>query len=430
MSTFCPIPWIFQAARNNGDLRVCCQANSSPNRGILRNSNNTPINAKDGRLQDARNNEMLKQMRRKMLNEAWPEECIRCKNEENSGLRSRRQYETKSWNFTKQNALNVTSADGTIDTENCPVIYYDLRFGNRCNMACRMCGPEDSDRWYHDYVKMNGKTYFHDSHGKVDLVEKSGRWMEKANSYNWYDSDKFWADLEANKSSIQHIYMAGGEPLLIKKHYEFLEKCVNQRISKNIVLEYNTNMTILPEKALELWKSFKQVRIGASIDGVGHFFEVQRYPSKWSDIYNNLKALDQTDSNIVAWLACTVTVYNIIHLPDFILWKLNQSGFKKINSSNHRPIFTHHMAHRPAHLNVKSLTEKQKNTVKAKFDNFRKAQKKLMDPHLYDAGLKILDGVERYMFSENLSDRNNQKMIEFSKSLDELRGQDSLSLLP
>ena len=33
-NTFCPIPWIFQAVRSNGDLRVCCQANVTKNKGV------------------------------------------------------------------------------------------------------------------------------------------------------------------------------------------------------------------------------------------------------------------------------------------------------------------------------------------------------------------------------------------------------------
>ena len=33
--TFCPIPWMFQAVRNNGDIRICCQTNISPNKGVV-----------------------------------------------------------------------------------------------------------------------------------------------------------------------------------------------------------------------------------------------------------------------------------------------------------------------------------------------------------------------------------------------------------
>ena len=61
--TFCPIPWNFQAVRNNGDIRLCCQANVTENQGVIRHSNGTPYNASRDSLQDARNADLLWQDR-------------------------------------------------------------------------------------------------------------------------------------------------------------------------------------------------------------------------------------------------------------------------------------------------------------------------------------------------------------------------------
>ena len=44
-NTFCPIPWVFQAVRNNGDIRICCQANVTENQGVVRHEDGTPYNA-------------------------------------------------------------------------------------------------------------------------------------------------------------------------------------------------------------------------------------------------------------------------------------------------------------------------------------------------------------------------------------------------
>ena len=44
-STFCPIPWIFQAVRNNGDVRICCQANVTKNQGVVRHTDGSSYNA-------------------------------------------------------------------------------------------------------------------------------------------------------------------------------------------------------------------------------------------------------------------------------------------------------------------------------------------------------------------------------------------------
>ena len=88
--TFCPIPWIFQAVRSNGDLRVCCQANISKGRGLLPKQDDKNFNAVSDNLTEARNNIVLKNMRLNMLQGVWSSDCTRFKREEQSGLKSRK----------------------------------------------------------------------------------------------------------------------------------------------------------------------------------------------------------------------------------------------------------------------------------------------------------------------------------------------------
>jgi len=125
--TYCPIPWIFQAVRNNGDIRVCCQANVTRNQGVVRHKNNSSYNAGKDNLSEARNATLMKNIRKNMLEGIWNEECNRCKTEEESGLNSRRNYELEQWNYNFNNALADTLQDGTLVNQ--PVVYYDLRFG-------------------------------------------------------------------------------------------------------------------------------------------------------------------------------------------------------------------------------------------------------------------------------------------------------------
>ena len=44
------------------------------------------------------------------------------------------------------------------------------------------------------------------------------------------------------------LYINGGEPTLIKAHWNYLRRLVESGRSKNIVLWYNINMTNLPMK--------------------------------------------------------------------------------------------------------------------------------------------------------------------------------------
>ena len=44
--TLCPVPWMSQSLRANGDIRVCCQAQHGPTGGILRDENGKEYNAR------------------------------------------------------------------------------------------------------------------------------------------------------------------------------------------------------------------------------------------------------------------------------------------------------------------------------------------------------------------------------------------------
>lgn len=366
---FCPLPWIFQAIRNNGDIRVCCQANASKSKGTYYKENGEPFNAKTDNLAASRNAALAKEIRLSMLANIPHEACIRCDNEDNSGIESRRKYETEEWKdeFTLDDAIEVTNLDGSIDVDAVPVRYYDLRFGNLCNLKCRMCGPTDSIAWYNDYVNLWHTPYFYDSHGKIPLIEKNNRWRENVDSYNWMQ-DSFWSQLEQNLQNITHIYFAGGEPMLIEKHLDVLKQCIELGIAKNITLEYNTNLTIIHPDAFNIWKHFKLIRIGVSLDAANDLNTYIRHPSKFADITQNLHNLDKAEGNFQIWLACTVQIYNIGYLPEFITWIIEQQ-FQRIGRTK-KPLLTTHLAHNPPHLNVQVLPQEGKDWVKNKFNTF------------------------------------------------------------
>ena len=420
--TFCPIPWIFQAARSNGDLRVCCQANVTQNKGVIRKHDGTAYNAGKDNLQEARNSELMKNIRKNMLNGIWNEECGRCKREEETGLNSRRSYEQVQWKFNVQDALQQTDQDGRIDTEKTPVVYYDLRFGNFCNLKCRMCGPSDSDSWYEDWIKLTGSNVFNDTSGDVTIEEVNGKLC--ASDFDWPNNEQFWHQLEKNVHNIAHVYFAGGEPLLIERHYDFLQRCIDNDVAKNITIEYNTNMSTLPPRVISLWTEFKSVRVGASVDGMEKVLEYQRHPAKWNKIYKNLKTLDTLPKNVQSWLALTVTVYNIFHIPDFMQWKLESSNFQNINRTRRRPIITHHVAHKPEHLNIRVLPKELKQIATQRFDNFVKwVENKKYPDHIVTSAKTISEGICNYMNSETYYDQWWNEFIEYTKKLDEIRNE-------
>ena len=426
--TFCPIPWNFQAVRSNGDLRVCCQANITKNKGVLRKLDGTTYNAANDDLIAARNSDLIKSMRKNMLDGVWSEECGRCKAEEESGLISRRSYEHDRWTLRADDVRALTRNDGEIDTDALPITYYDLRFGNLCNLACRMCGPQDSTGWYDDYYQLEGKDWFDDTHGREQMIKQNGKWTSP--SYSWHDSNIFWQQIESNSGHIQHVYMAGGEPLLIERHYEFLERCIDNGAAKNMLVEYNTNMTSISSRVLNLWQHFKQIQIGASIDGYGAVLEYQRHPAKWDKIWRNVQTIDLSP-NLAAWFAYTVTAYNVLHMPDFMRWKLESSGLTKFNNTVRRPIITHHVAHNPKHINIRVLPPEIKMLVKLRFEGFHNwVVSNQYPPHVVSSSLSIMNSVLDYMNADDYHSQYWEYFCTYTSRLDTIRKQNILDVVP
>ena len=428
-NTFCPIPWNFQAIRANGDVRVCCQANVTKNQGVIRKEDGSAYNAGRDDLTLARNAELMRIVRNNMLNGEWSEECGRCKSEEDNGLVSRRSYENQQWPMDLDKIRRLTASDGSINPEEFPVHYYDLRFGNFCNLKCRMCGPTDSNAWYDDWIELTGTSEFKDTSGIIQITKTDkGYYVPQ---FEWYNYEPFWSQLEKNMHNIEHVYFAGGEPMLIERHYDFLERCVDAGAAKNMIIEYNTNMSTLPTRVLNLWTKFKQVRIGASVDGMGRVLEYQRNPAKWDKTLYNLNKVDELPSNIISWLAFTVTAYNVLHMIDFMKWKLIDSGFKRINSSNRRPIITYHVAHHPKHLNIRVLPSEFKQTVVDRYSEFLTwIDANGFNDHVKRHAKEIVNGVISYMQSDNYHDKHWHEFVKYTNDLDRIRQENIKDIEP
>ena len=274
-------------------------------------------------------------------------------------------YEAELWehHYTYEDAVKDTAEDGTITK---PSVYFDIRFGNLCNLKCRSCGPTDSSEWYDDHVKLWGKTY-DETTGTVQLEKnKKGRYQPTVDIYNWHESESFWTQFEKLIPNIQHIHTVGGEPLLIDQQFTFLEKCVEMGHAHHISVEYNTNLTTIPARAWDLWKHFKVIKLGISIDGIEEVNDYVRFPSKWENIKKNLEKIDNSEGNFTVWWAATIMVYNIWTMPEMFRWKLNKN-FKRINAGKNQPIIVPHPLHRPHFLNVQMLPPEAKQAIKAHY---------------------------------------------------------------
>lgn len=418
--------------RNNGDYRVCCHSNLSGDKGTLKDDQDNILNASDCSIDKTRNTPLLKELRKSMIEGRDHSVCVRCLREENINILSRRERERESASsfFNDEFISEVTSRDGTIDVEKFSINALDIRFGNRCNLKCRMCGPTDSDSWYNSYVELWEENSFDDSHGKVSLVKnKYGDYKTLANDYDWVDDNHFWKNFEDNVSQLTYIHIVGGEPFLIQKHFQVLKRCIELGQAPKMTLEYNTNGTFIPKDAFDLWSHFKSVKIGISVDGLGRVNDYIRFPSRWAQIEDTLQKIKSSDvKGISCWLSCTVQALNILDIDNLLKWKL-KSRFHCINDEYFSKIISSHLLHSPRYLSVKVLPSEIKDKAKLKllnllewFDNeYHDDEVPSSVRDKYRHNLKrMVDGYIDFMYSEDLFSTHGELFLATLTRLDEI----------
>jgi hypothetical protein len=405
----------------------------------MRKEDGTPYNAGRDDWNEARNAKLLKEVRASMLKGEWHPECERCRQEEVNGIRSRREYERDDWSkwygnyIDYEKAKEITDEDGTLDVSKQDINFVDIRYGNFCNLKCRMCGPTDSHQWYDDFVKLHDTTSYKDTHDKIQLTKnEKGRWS--TNQYDWFQGNNmYWNNFEKYAVNAHKLYIVGGEPLIIDEHQESLERIVANSTAKNMRLEYNTNLTNLPNRLVELWENFQEVRLGVSIDGTGAVFNYQRTPAKFDAVYKNMLKLDQNEKiKLKAWFAFTVTTFNVFHFPEFMKWKLIESGLTKFNPlTEPRPIVSHHMCHSPKYYNVKVLPPELKQAVVAHYQEYIDwVNSTDFSDHVKKDFAKVLNGVIKFMNSEDYAQEWLGTFVKTTVKLDEIRNQNILDIVP
>ncbi len=425
-SSWCPLPWSHVSIKNDGTFRLCCHANIGPTRGTLFGADGAPLNAATSSWKDAVNSETMKEVRASMLIGQWHPACTRCSNEFKAGVVPRnifeRDLEYSSVDFVSTKQL--TNSDGSINPTHFPVKNIDMRFGNTCNLKCVMCSPRDSNQWYQDHVALTGETEYDEGHYSIKLYKtQTGEYRPQGDSYKWFDDTRVWDELTNASSTITKIYIAGGEPFLIKKHFQWLERCVELDIAKDITLEYSTNLTHIPDSAFGIWKKFKKVIFGISLDSIGEKNHLIRYPSDWSLILGNIRKLDGKLMNATMRVAISVQILNIFDLPEILNFWLTQS----ITTVPVR--ITLHPVHRPYFFNLSLLSESTKLDIKRNLDGYLE-KIKLIIPESENHHHRLLEVIKitrkysnfvmSYSNSANVSFHRN-KFIHTMDKLDELR---------
>ena len=305
--TYCPLPWQHLATHPHGGVTLCCISDHTGGLNRARNKDNF-LSLNDSSIEQHLNSDYYKEVRLQMLNNEKPKACLRCYEEEEKGLKSKRNHETTVFPQNSADwARELTSEDGSIPMD---LRFVELRLGNVCNVRCRTCNPASSSKWLEDYK---------DIVQKADFINKGYLGLDYPNDFKWPEDDSFYEDLYNSAPNLELLYINGGEPTLIKQHWTYLQKLVDSGRSKNIILWYNINMTNLPEEAIPLWKEFKEARVCPSIDDLEHRNKFIRFPTEWSDVEKNLNTIMNVPELTVR-ITQTVSAYSYIYLDKFLDW--------------------------------------------------------------------------------------------------------------
>jgi MoaA/NifB/PqqE/SkfB family radical SAM enzyme len=217
---------------------------------------------------------------------------------------------------------------------------------------------------------------------------------------------------------LRYIEFTGGEPFMIREHFQFLERIVDMGIAGQVEIHYNTNGTQFPENAEDIWQHFKTVEIAFSIDDVGARFEYQRANAVWSEVEYNIArfmAMRDRHPRIQLQACITVNVFNVMYLEDVANWA-DQQGFNFIYWN---------ILHEARYHSISTLPDSVKKVVKDRLSNINvsfKNQREIVRIVEFMTNGESSDGTELLSNIQQVDARRGQDLTTCHKELSNVIG--------
>lgn len=361
-AAFCPMPWTGLMYNFDGTVKNCIR--SAETLGDLKH--NTIEEIVSGHTNNTRQS--------MMLNKKHPDNCKPCYNLE---------IDKKNFDIISDRIFYIRELKNTpLDVyrpNNFDLKTIDVRWTNLCNFACVYCNPMFSSKWANE----------------TNMVLSTPADQQRAD---------FKEYILKHASQLEHVYMAGGEPLLMKENLELLE--LLQQVNPEVNLRINTNLSKTNTQVFDRICEFKNVHWTVSVETIKDEFEYVRYGGNWSDFLDNLSQIKQLDHKISFNMLWFLLNYDsIFGCVDY----LKELGFHN-NSFIIGPLLD------PEYLNVRHLPENVLHLLKTKLES------KINDAPGYlleDSYRNLLSYIEQ-PFKKNLAGS-----FEKIKTLDQRRNIDS-----
>jgi len=305
---FCPVPWTSIMYNFDGTVKNCIRS-----AGPIGNINNNSIE------EILSNDFMIKADMRAGQKFARCNPCYDLEQEKNKfDIISDRVFYLKE----------LRNVDNTLyDTPDFALHTVDIRWSNLCNFACVYCSPEFSSKWA--------------SERNLTINTPSD---QKRKEFKQYIFER--------AAQLKHVYLAGGEPLLMKENLEFLE--LLQQVNPNVNLRINTNLSRVDTRMFNLVCTFKNVHWTVSVESMEQEFEYIRHGGVWKDFVDNLQIIKQLDHKIsFNMLHFLLNYKSIFDCVDY----LSAQGF-------HNNSFVIGALTGPSYLNIRHLSKDVLNSVK------------------------------------------------------------------
>lgn len=366
---FCILPFLHHHVTPQGKMTPCC-INDQVMGDVSEKS-----------MEEIFHSESFQKLRQQFLEGYLPESCRICKVNEELNFSSMRQGINNRFRKDVLFYNLVSNPSGELPLYKPK--YFDIRFSNRCNLQCRTCGPLASTSWVKE--------------------EKHGRYSQL--------SSGVLNEVFSHLPYIEEIYLAGGEPLLMKENILMIDEV--KKHNPQIRIIYNTNLSTLTFQGteyIELWKGLGNLLIYVSLDDLYEKGDYLRSGINFSLFLDNIHALAK--AKIDFSFHVVVSVFNAFSLRELI--KFFDKNFPKVEVS-YALLLT------PFHLQISAFPPSIKLVLKKELES-------LLELELRDDHRSILKTMLLELDTEN--SHYFEEMISFIKELDKRRNESFKEIYP
>jgi hypothetical protein len=280
----CMAPWVHTYLSPQTERRMCC-ASREPAQNF---EQYIDTNAGTGTyipitLEQHWNSDHMKSVRRRMLAGETLPECAVC-NDKLLNTDVYRSYFNSLFGHKYNKAIVTT--DDTGYTTMKPTSW-DYRFSNLCNFKCRTCGDMLSSAWETEQKQ----------HNMVDWQNPKNNWMrpEVKNQIEHFQSTQVEQEFAqaVEDHCVEEVYWVGGEPLMYKEHWKYMQRIIELGDGKHVYARYNTNLSRVTYRDCDLYddilSGLRDWQICASIDGTGAIGEYVRTGLNYPEWLENFK---------------------------------------------------------------------------------------------------------------------------------------------